>query len=240
MNIIKIGFFVLFSLGLAACSKDEGKGGLASIKGVVMVQNVNYHNNQLIGSPQPAQDERVFILYGSNTAVGNDTRTSFDGSYEFPFLVQGNYSVFALSDDTLNVKGAQVEIKKDLSLNSRKAKIQADTIIIYRFLEFDEGSSSIRGRAVRTLHDSDEDTTNFIQDFEIFLTLVGSPVVLERARTNANGEFQFSHLIPATYSVYAIDGGKDFETKPIVGDTVEIAANNQHRVLKPFRIYNKK
>lgn len=231
---------MLFSLCLAACSKDEGEGGLASINGVIMVQNVNYHSNQLIGNLQPAQDERVFILYGSNTAIGNDTRTSFDGSFEFPFLVQGNYSIFSLSDDTTNVNGAQVEMKKDISLNSKKAKIQADTIIIYRFLEFDEGSSSIRGRAVRKHDDFDEDTTNYIQDFEVFLTIVGSPVVLERARTDANGEFQFPHLIPATYSVYAINNGRDGEPKPIAGDTINITSDNLHRWSKPLRIMGEK
>lgn len=245
MKILKTGIFAIISFLLIACSKDEGKGGLASIKGVVMVQNVNYHNNELFGALQPAQGERVFILYGNSSAVGNDTRTSFDGSFEFPFLVQGDYSVYAFSDDTTNVNGAQVEIKKSISLSSKKAKVHTDTIIIYQFVEFDEGSSSISGKVARTHSGNpvaeldEDDNSSGVQDYEVFLTLLGNSEVLERARTDAKGEFTFSHLIPATYFVYTFEAGQDFNEKPIKSETVTITTDNEHKKLNAFRVYKK-
>lgn len=260
MRGLKTGFVLFISLWFAACSKEEGKGGLASITGVVMVQNVNYHSGQLFGSLQPAQDERVFILYGNNTtAIGNDTRTSFDGSFEFPFLVQGNYSVFALSSDITNVNGPSIEVKKEISLNSKKAKIETDTIILYRFVKFDKGSSSIRGKVAR-IHGGvwfpdesssghiqwgyaeDNDTTSVVEDAEVFLVMVGSPAILERARTDAHGEYEFSNLIPATYGVYTIgDKTKNvYDIRDAVGDTVKITKDNQHILLPAFLVSKEK
>ncbi|MCL2328565.1 MAG: hypothetical protein FWC39_08650 [Bacteroidetes bacterium] len=244
MKVLKTGIFLLISLCFAACSKEEGKGGLASINGVVMVQNVNYHSKQLFGSLQPAQDERVYILYGSNTAIGNDTRTSFDGSFEFPFLVQGNYSVFALSDDTLNVNGLSVEVKKEISLNTKRAKIQADTIILYRFVKFNKGSSVIQGKVLRDrmpLNPPDGLTleNNVVRDTEVYLTLEGSAEILERARTDANGEFKFPNLIPATYRVYTLSSTSDYIPLDVVEEIVTITGDNETIPLDPF-IVNKK
>ena len=251
MRGLKTGFILFISLWFAvSCSKEEGKGGLASINGVVMVQNVNYHTGQKFGTLQPAQDERVYILYGSNTtAIGNDTRTSFDGSFAFPFLVQGNYSIFALSDDIANVNGTLVEVKQEISLNSKKAKVEADTIMLYRFVKYNKGSSSIRGKVVRNyggnpphgINEGDDDyDTNIVQDVEVYLVMNGSSEILDRIRTDENGEFKFPNLIPATYRVYVYeDGAPNYNPKDVVGCTKKITGDNQHITLETFRI-NKK
>ncbi|MDR2963686.1 MAG: hypothetical protein LBU90_08680 [Bacteroidales bacterium] len=246
MKRIYIALFIPLVALFFSCSKEEGKGGLASINGVVMVQSVNYHSGEHFGTLSPAQDERVFILYGDNTTIGNDTRTSFNGSFEFPFLVQGNYTVFALSDDTENVNGESIGIKKQVSLNSKRASVKTDTIIVYKFVKFDKGSSSISGKVMRP-DDFPPSTVivpdsvvgnNIVQDIEVYLTLQGSSEILERTRTDSNGEFMFNHLIQASYWVYILKS-IDYLPSKVVGKNVSITENNTHISLDPFMIEKK-
>jgi hypothetical protein len=141
------------------------------------------------------------------------------------------------------------KVKKELTIGTKKAKIQADTIVLYRFVEFDEGNSSIQGKVVRDLPDDyrppnapdDFDpANNVVQDIEIFLTIDGDAEILERMRTDANGEFKFSHLIPASYRVYTLSSTIDFVPQDVVGKTVEITGNNQNIILEePFRVSKK-
>jgi hypothetical protein len=44
--------------------------------------------------------ERVYIIYGNGTELGDDVRTSYDGSFQFKYLTKGQYKVFVNSLDT--------------------------------------------------------------------------------------------------------------------------------------------
>ena len=87
MQTIKISLFV-FALGLLlSCTPDEGKGGLASIEGVVMVQNRNSLQENS-GAPYPATDCDVYISYGNSGLADDKTRTSHNGIYQFSNLTK--------------------------------------------------------------------------------------------------------------------------------------------------------
>lgn len=50
----------------------------------------------------PGVNERVYIVYGDNTFYGDEVRTGGEGDYEFTNLVKGNYTIYVVSQDTLN------------------------------------------------------------------------------------------------------------------------------------------
>lgn len=90
---------VLLVTGFTMCEKPPGKGGRATVRGKVFA--TDFDNTQRVPISRGYQPgERVYIVYGEGTMVGDDIRTSYDGSYEFRYLTKGKYKVFANSLDT--------------------------------------------------------------------------------------------------------------------------------------------
>ena len=88
---------VILVLCFSSCSKVEGEGGAAKIKGKVIIHN--YNSAGTLISTYPAADEDVYIIYGNeNSFYDNDVKTSYDGSFEFRYLQKGNYQVFVYED----------------------------------------------------------------------------------------------------------------------------------------------
>ncbi|MBK6527814.1 MAG: hypothetical protein IPO32_09370 [Crocinitomicaceae bacterium] len=61
--------------------------------------------DEYYGSESPLSDIEVYILYGDDTVYGDQTRTGGDGEYRFTNLVKGTYSVYVVSQDTVNPEG---------------------------------------------------------------------------------------------------------------------------------------
>jgi hypothetical protein len=107
---------VLLAITFFGCKKGPGEGGTSSIKGKIYVMNYN-GSGQLTGQYY-GQEERVYIIYGDADFYGNDTRTSYDGTYEFDFLRKGSYTVFAYSDcDTCASGSEPVKITTEITEN---------------------------------------------------------------------------------------------------------------------------
>ena len=99
-NMKKILFFfsifAFFSL-ISSCNKSAGEGGTSIIKGKVYVQNYNV-SGTAITAEYDGQDVDVYIIYGADGTYFNDKiATSYDGSFEFPFLAKGKYQIFVYS-----------------------------------------------------------------------------------------------------------------------------------------------
>jgi hypothetical protein len=90
--------FILCS-SLSACQKPAGPGGKASIRGKVYATDWDNTQRYVI-SRGYGVGERVNIIYGKGTVVGNDIRTGPDGSYEFRYLTKGHYRIYVNSLDT--------------------------------------------------------------------------------------------------------------------------------------------
>ncbi len=88
-----MGFLMMFLF--ASCEGEEGKGGRATIKGKVYVTDFNQEGMLVV--EDYVGDWDVFITYGDSGVVDDATVTNFDGSYEFEYLYEGNYTVFAYS-----------------------------------------------------------------------------------------------------------------------------------------------
>ena len=132
MRLFFIGLASCIVITSASCKKEAGPGGRASVKGKVYAYD--WDNTQLFKvSEGYSSGERVYILYGDNTTIGNDVRTSIDGSFEFKYLNKGRYKLFVNSLDTAyKIKGndTYIPIIREFEITNAKGTIMLDDIII--------------------------------------------------------------------------------------------------------------
>jgi hypothetical protein len=131
MKVVK--FLVIASIFgfIYSCKKSEGRGGGAVIKGVVKEQRVN--NFGTVIAEYPLMNERVYIIYGENSNFhDDDERTSFDGSFEFRYLLKGKYRVFTYGECKSCASGDSVIIR-NVEITSKKQVIDLDTIIVRNY-----------------------------------------------------------------------------------------------------------
>jgi hypothetical protein len=115
-------------LSFFSCSKYEGQGGAATLKGVVIEQRYNSLGNVIASYPAPDQD--VYIIYGSeNTFYDDDIKTSFDGSYEFRYLRKGSYKIFVY-EDCITCPSGKKEVLKEIEITEKSQELTLDTIYI--------------------------------------------------------------------------------------------------------------
>jgi hypothetical protein len=91
--IFLLGIFSFVFL-ISSCNKSAGEGGTSIIKGKIYIQDYNV-SGTAITSEYFGQDVDVYIIYGADGTYFNDKiATSYDGSFEFPFLAKGKYQIF--------------------------------------------------------------------------------------------------------------------------------------------------
>jgi len=121
MKIKKLYFvlIVLFLMVHFSCKKEAGEGGMASITGKLIVED--YDNTfTILRSVYPAKGEMVFIVYGNDKGVSDNTRTSYDGTFEFKYLRKGSYKVFAVSKDTSDrISNKTIEVLREVQITEK-------------------------------------------------------------------------------------------------------------------------
>jgi hypothetical protein len=127
LMIIAWGFMFLIS-----CSKEPGEGGKNTIQGYVIKQDYTTSTDQFV-TEYPALEERVYIVYGDNAYYADETRTHFDGSFEFDFLYKGEYKIFLYSE-CLACPGGIEPVIVDIELLERKEILELDTIYIKNYI----------------------------------------------------------------------------------------------------------
>ena len=111
-----------------SCSKYEGEGGTATIKGVIREQKYNTLGN--IIAEYPVGDQDVYIIYGNgNTFYDDDIKTSYDGSFEFRYLKKGLYKIFVY-EDCLTCPSGKKEIIVPIEITKNNEIVTLDTINI--------------------------------------------------------------------------------------------------------------
>ena len=228
MNLNRIVCFVCLIALLSACTPEEGKGGLASIQGVIMTQNINSLFEKS-GEAFPATDEDVFISYGNSGIADDKTSTGSNGKFMFANLTKGDYTLSVYSDDTTsNVKNPKVCFTRAISLDNKKTEASVDTFVIYKHVDFDEGNGSVRGN-VQEVYNSGSivlDTINNV-DADVYLQFQNGDEIIERYRTDANGNFVISRLIPGKYKLYCLTETRfDSESDTAVVRSFTILNNN--------------
>jgi hypothetical protein len=112
----------------AGCTKVEGPGGAATIKGKIHITEYDGANNEINDYFAPKFD--VYIIYGNEageTYFDDDVETSFDGSFEFNFLEPGNYQIFVYEDCNTCFSGKKEKIM-EVVINDKKEIVDLGTV----------------------------------------------------------------------------------------------------------------
>lgn len=122
---------LLFTMGAAvtlfSCTKGPGEGGTSAIKGKIYIED--YNGSGVLQAEYYAPEERVYLIFGDEGFYGMDTRTSFDGTYEFNYLKKGSYTVFAYSDCDTCASGVIASSMK-LEITDNNSTLEVADIIL--------------------------------------------------------------------------------------------------------------
>lgn len=118
---------VILILVFAGCTKGPGEGGRSTIKGKVYAYN--YNTLGVLVSEGFAPEVHVYLVFGDDGFYSLDTKTGYDGTYEFPYLKKGQYTVYAYSKCTTCTLGTEPIFQK-VDVTANKSIALADTLII--------------------------------------------------------------------------------------------------------------
>ncbi len=240
INLFLTGLLVI---SLFSCTKDEGVGGKATIRGKVIVQDYN-DDFSIMLSEYNAAEEDVYIIYGKDKTFGDQVETNYDGTFEFSYLLPGDYSIFIYSEDSsVNLLYDTVVIK-NITISKKDDIIDAGTFVKINALDFDEGNSSISGRIYLVNYDQSTicteypvSDTSFAQEQEVYIVYGSHEFYDDRIRTHYDGTYKFSHLIKGIYKVYTYSEDISGATQMIpVIRQVEITKENQHIIIDDIYI----
>ena len=86
--LLRIGFPSIFTclvMIFSGCNGLPGDGGTSTITGKVFVER--YNESGTLYQQYYGAEERVYIIYGDGTSFDDETKTSYDGTFQFPFHV---------------------------------------------------------------------------------------------------------------------------------------------------------
>jgi hypothetical protein len=240
INLFLTGLLVI---NLFSCTKDEGVGGKATIMGKVIVKDYN-DDFSIMLSEYNAAEEDVYIIYGNDETFGDQVETNYDGTFEFNYLLPGDYSVFIYSEDSsANLLYDTVVIKK-ITISRKDDVVDAGTFVKLNTLDFDEGNSSISGRIYLVNYDPSTictqypvSDTSFAQEQEVYIVYGSHEYYDDRIRTHYDGTFMFKNLIKGIYKIYTYS--EDISGAPQMIPKirqVEITKENQHIVIDDIYI----
>ena len=116
---------ILFQI--SSCKKGPGEGGTSLLHGKIRIED--YNGAGVLQATYYAQEERVYLIFGDEGFYGLDTRTSFDGVYEFKYLTKGSYTVFAYADCDTCASGA-IAVSKQIEVTEKNATTEVDEIVL--------------------------------------------------------------------------------------------------------------
>jgi len=240
INLFLTGLLVI---SLFSCTKDEGVGGKATIRGKVIIQDYN-DDFSIMLSEYNAAEEDVYIIYGNDVTFGDQVETNYDGTFEFRYLLPGDYSIFIYSEDSSANLLYDTVVIKNITISKKDDIVDAGTFVKINALDFDEGNSSISGRIY--LIDYDQATicteypvsdTSFAQEQEVYIVYGSHEYYDDRIRTHHDGTYKFRNLIKGIYKVYTYSEDISGATQMIpVIRQVEITKENQDIIINDIYI----
>lgn len=114
-----------------SCRKGPGIGGNATITGRVYEYDYNSDFTTLKGAYFKGNHE-VFIVYGDDKVYADKFETHYDGTFEFSYLLPGEYTIYTYSKDKLGVSLTPVVVKKKVQITKQWEQINVDTLIVYK------------------------------------------------------------------------------------------------------------
>lgn len=200
----KIYLTLLMILGLSACKKEAGDGGLATIEGN-LYENL-YDPSGVFIEKIPAGNENIYLIYGDNTTYDDRTDSDADGKYQFKELQKGEYRVFAFSDCNTCPSGL-VEVEVDVEISDKKGATTALDISVTKNLDYNDGSGSIQGKIYEIEYDPGAPIVvldSYDKPNENVYIVYGNDIAyFDKVKTDASGVFQFTDLLKGSYRLYS-------------------------------------
>lgn len=214
-------FFYVLVMFFPSCDKNEGTGGTGSISGTIVEHFYNEDYSRLIRE-MPAGDEEVFIIYGEDDLLGDRTFTSPTGKFIFEFLYPGHYYIYFSTNDSTSVLGDKMQKTYFVDLE-RGQEADLGNLKKLTTLDYDDGAAVIRGvvKVINYVNESSwpnlviEDIA-YAHEQEIYLTYNHKPFYEDRIRTQYDGYFEFSRLIPGDYLVFLYSEDVTGQTEHVV------------------------
>jgi hypothetical protein len=227
-------FLISFSFFLFSCTKKEGEGGTATIKGKVIVKLCS-DDFETIYAEFPDEEQDVYIVYGDDDFYGDKVETHYDGSFQFSYLRKGNYKIYVYSDDETgeSVSGVKPLIQ-EINIDKNGEIKELSDFVIYNQVTNYEGSSTITGKVFAYDWNSEltilKDTF-YLRDEWVYIARRADNYYFDRIRTNYDGAFVFPSLPKGAYEVYTygrdITGQDPQDLIPYIVD-VDIIENRQN------------
>ena len=216
---------------------DEGSG---SIKGALFLSEYNDDFSILVNS-LAASDEKIYIQYANSKTVEDDVETSYDGYFEFTYLSEGDYTLFYYSKDSLNPLDPKKEVLVEVHLDKGE-NIDLGEMKTLETLDFDEGKASLKGSVLEIMYwtvNIPKDTL-MATDLPVYLRYGNHQQYDERIRTQGDGSFCFSNLIPGDYTIYVFsEDASGSDQQVAIETTITIPDNTiEEYVLEDLFIHN--
>jgi hypothetical protein len=204
---VVIVIYLLAFLFTTSCQKDPGIGGTGAIKGTIIEKFYNDDYSMFIYE-QPAVDEEVFILFGDDKAPGDKISTGITGEFRFDFLYPGSYQVYYRTEDPTSLVGDKWTTIHKVELD-RGEEADLGELEKITALDYDDGAAVIKGVVWEINYVNESrwpllvvESEDYAYEQEVYLTYGNHTFYDERIRTQHDGYFEFSKLIPGDYLVF--------------------------------------
>jgi hypothetical protein len=208
MKKVLISIACLSFILMASCEKEEGIGGTSTITGKVKVREYNDNFTHVIGEYY-AGDQDVYIIYGNDSVYSDKFTTSYDGTYRFEYLREGNYKVFAYSLDSAAFPlDKETEVMKEVTITGKDQLIQVEDILMISSekVEGTGGTSTITGKV--KVREYNGNFTYLIGEYyagdeDVYIIYGNDSVYSDKFTTSYDGTYRFEYLREGKYKVFA-------------------------------------
>jgi hypothetical protein len=232
---IFVGLCLLLAIGISSCEQGPGSGGTSTIRGKVIVHEYN-GDFTIPRDTFPAAKEDVYIIYGDDYVYGDKFETGYDGSYEFNYLREGSYTVYAYSKDSTNlITLGKVAVTQQVEITGKDEVVEVPDIIIAACDNGpgNGGTSTIRGKVI--VHEYNGDFTILRDTYpgakeDVYIIYGDDYVYADKFEANYDGSYEFGYLREGNYTVFAYskDSVNTSSSERIAKmQEVEITGNNQ-------------
>ncbi len=231
INLKFILFVAPILLVLSACKKEPGKGGRATIKGILYSKSVANVNS----IPKPELEADVYIIYGEDNSYSDRVRTSGDGSFEFKYLKVGKYKLYAFGlDPAFPNSNSLIAFYKEINISANKATVEVSDFIIYK--KINSGTNRIIGKLIsKNAFNASNYNPLGANDYlpevneDVFISYGNNSQFDDRVRTSSDGSFEFNQLRDGNYKIFAYskDTTGPFPTGNVaISKTVTVTGEN--------------
>ncbi len=229
-------------LFISSCTKEEGKGGTASVSGKVKIEEYNY-DFSVLKNTYYAQGEDVYIVFGDEAAVGDNVETFHDGTYCFDYLRKGKYTIYVYSEDsTETYSPGMMPVEREVEIIKNGETLELTDIIIMITTKDNSGTSSISGKIWVKNYNLAGTILNseyYGPDEDVFLVRGNDTYYMDDVSTHYDGTYRFDQLPKGIYKVYAYSktygGGEQTGVEPVIKE-VTITADFQNILVEDIVI----